>query len=107
MRIEETVDTEVALTRLRETAFDVVISVSRRSLMTGVEFLDSVRTMQPMAVGMVLSASSDSDALMRAVNDVEVLRYLLKPLDEKDLTATCALRSSVQTDCATRAILPM
>ncbi len=86
LRIEETVDPEVALARLRETAFDVVISDYRMPLMTGVEFLGLVRSIQPMAVRMVLSASSDSEALMRAVNDAEVFRYLLKPWDEKDLT---------------------
>ena len=85
LRIEETVDPEVALARLRETAFDVVISDFRMPLMTGVEFLGLVRTIQPKAVRMVLSASSDSENLMRAVNDAEVFRYLLKPWDEKDL----------------------
>ena len=42
-------------------------------------------TIQPNAVRMILSASSDSENLMRAVNDAEVFRYLLKPWDEKDL----------------------
>jgi two-component system, probable response regulator PhcQ len=85
LRIEETVEPEVALAKLRATAFDVVISDYRMPLMTGVEFLSLVRTIQPMAVRMVLSASSDSENLMRAVNDAEVFRYLLKPWDEKDL----------------------
>ncbi len=85
LRIEETVDPEVALAWLREAPFDVVISDYRMPLMTGVEFLSLVRAIQPLAVRMVLSASSDSEALMRAVNDAEVFRYLLKPWDEKDL----------------------
>jgi two-component system probable response regulator PhcQ len=85
LRVEDTVDPEAALTRLREVAFDVVISDYRMPLMTGVEFLGLVRTIQPRAVRMVLSASSDSENLMRAVNDAEVFRYLLKPWDEKDL----------------------
>ncbi|UCU98125.1 response regulator [Acidovorax radicis] len=85
VRIEETVAPEVALARLREAVFDVVISDYRMPLMTGVEFLSLVRTIQPLAVRMVLSASSDSEALMRAVNDAEVFRYVLKPWDEKDL----------------------
>jgi two-component system, probable response regulator PhcQ len=85
LRVEDTVDPETALTRLRETAFDVVISDFRMPLMTGVEFLGLVRTIQPRAVRMVLSASSDSENLMRAVNDAEVFRYLLKPWDEKEL----------------------
>ena len=85
LRIEETVEPEVALGKLRASAFDVVISDYRMPLMTGVEFLGLVRSIQPRAVRMVLSASSDSENLMRAVNDAEVFRYLLKPWDEKDL----------------------
>lgn len=85
LRIEETVEPEVALAKLRESTFDVVISDFRMPLMTGVEFLGLVRSIQPRAVRMVLSASSDSENLMRAVNDAEVFRYLLKPWDEKDL----------------------
>ncbi len=87
VHIEETVEPEAALTRLKETAFDVVISDYRMPLMTGVEFLGLVRTIQPAAVRMILSASSDSDALMRAVNDAEVFRYLMKPWGEKDLAS--------------------
>lgn len=85
LRVEDMVDPEAALARLKETAFDVVISDYRMPLMTGVEFLSLVRVIQPNAVRMVLSASSDSENLMRAVNDAEVFRYLLKPWDEKNL----------------------
>lgn len=85
LRVDDTVEPEVALGRLKEAAFDVVISDYRMPLMTGVEFLGLVRAIQPNAVRMILSASSDSENLMRAVNDAEVFRYLLKPWDEKDL----------------------
>ena len=85
LRIDDTVEPEAALGRLKEAVFDVVISDYRMPLMTGVEFLGLVRTIQPHAVRMILSASSDSENLMRAVNDAEVFRYLLKPWDEKEL----------------------
>lgn len=85
VRVEDMVDPVMALARLKETSFDVVISDYRMPLMTGVEFLGLVRSIQPAAVRMILSASSDSEALMQAVNNAEVFRYLLKPWDEKDL----------------------
>lgn len=85
VRVEDFVEPEHALARLKCSSFDVVISDYRMPLMTGAEFLGLVRTIQPAAVRMILSASSDSQALMQAVNNAEVFRYLLKQWDEKDL----------------------
>ncbi|KAB2903081.1 MAG: response regulator [Burkholderiaceae bacterium] len=83
--IETTVDPEIALGRLRETAFDVVVSDFRMPLMTGSEFLGLVRAIQPHAVRMILSASSDSGTIVHALNEVEVFRYLIKPWVDSEL----------------------
>jgi YesN/AraC family two-component response regulator len=85
LQVETTVDPEVALARFKEVSFDVVISDYRMPLMTGTEFLGLVRSIQPHAVRMILSATSDFETLMHAVNDVEVFRYMVKPWTEKDL----------------------
>jgi YesN/AraC family two-component response regulator len=85
--VESTTDPEAALARLKEVAFDVVISDYRMPLITGTEFLALVRTIQPQTVRMILSASSDFEVLLQAVNDVELFRYLMKPWVEKDLLA--------------------
>jgi len=83
--VETTVDPELALARLKQVPFDVVVSDYRMPLITGTEFLGLVRYIQPQAVRMILSATSDFETLMRAVNDVEIFRYVMKPWDEKDL----------------------
>lgn len=83
--IETTVDPEAALRRLRESTFDVVVSDFRMPLMTGSEFLGLVRTIQPHAIRMILSASSDSSTIVHALNEVEVFRYLIKPWVEREL----------------------
>ncbi|MBO9680878.1 MAG: response regulator [Acidovorax sp.] len=83
--VETTVDPEIALGRLRETAFDVVVSDFRMPLMTGSEFLGLVRAIQPHAVRMILSASSDSGTIVHALNEVEVFRYLIKPWVDSEL----------------------
>lgn len=83
--IETTVDPEAALGRLREAAFDVVVSDFRMPLITGSEFLGLVRAVQPHAIRMILSASSDSATIVHALNEVEVFRYLIKPWDEGEL----------------------
>ncbi len=82
--VESATEPEVALGMLRECAFDVVISDYRMPLMTGVEFLHLVRSIQPYAVRLILSASSDFETLMRAVNEVEIFRYIVKPWQEQD-----------------------
>jgi two-component system probable response regulator PhcQ len=85
LQVEAVSDPELALARLKEVPFDVVVSDYRMPLMTGSEFLGLVRYIQPHAVRMVLSASSDFDSLMQVVNDVEIFRYLTKPWVEKDV----------------------
>lgn len=82
--VETTGDPEWALARLKQVPFDVVVSDYRMPLITGTEFLGLVRYIQPQAVRMILSATSDFETLMRAVNDVEIFRYIMKPWDEKD-----------------------
>ncbi|WP_367849247.1 response regulator [Rhodoferax sp. WC2427] len=99
LRVEETTDPERALLRLKEVAFDVVVSDYRMPLMTGTEFLSLVRSIQPYAVRMILSASSDFETVMRAVNDVEVFRYLAKPWSDREFVdhVRQALERSAQT----------
>lgn len=74
-----------ALARVRDTAFDLVMSDFRMPLMSGLEFLAQVKATQPEAVRMILSASYDFDIIQKAVNDVEVFRYMAKPWDEVEL----------------------
>ena len=47
--------------------------------MTGVEFLEEARKLYPDAKRMLLTAYSDSDAAIRAINSVRVDYYLVKP----------------------------
>ncbi|HSV55127.1 MAG TPA: response regulator [Burkholderiaceae bacterium] len=85
LRVETTTDPEEALALLRDAPFDLVISDFRMPLMSGTEFLQLVRSLQPEAVRIILSASTDGQTLMQAVNDAEVFRYLAKPWVEADL----------------------
>lgn len=82
VHIEDTVEPGDALSKLKGTSFSVVISDYRMPDMTGVEFLEFVRSIQPQAVRMILSASADAEVLMQAVNNAEVFRYVLKPWDD-------------------------
>lgn len=87
LRVESTPDAQLALRRVREIGFDVVMSDYRMPQMSGIDFLAEVRRAQPTSVRMMLSASSDFEIIQRAVNDVGVFRYLSKPWNEDDLVA--------------------
>lgn len=74
-----------ALARVHDTVFDVVLSDFRMPSMSGLAFLAQAKIIQPHAVRMILSASYDFDIIQKAVNDVEVFRYMAKPWDETEL----------------------
>lgn len=91
MRIELFDDPRAALTRAAEISFDVVISDFRMPVMDGVTFLKALREIQPDSVRMILSATTDFDALVTAINEAEIHRYLIKPWVDDEVVATVRL----------------
>ena len=83
--IETFDDPRLALERAGEVDFALVISDYRMPPMDGVEFLMRFRIMQPDAVRLILSASSDVEGLLAAINQAGAFRYILKPWDDIDL----------------------
>ncbi len=83
--IEAFTDPAVALGRAGEAAFEVIMADYRMPQMTGIELLRGVRQVQPHAVRMILSASSDFETLQAAINEIEVHRFLAKPWVDADL----------------------
>src|SRR5262245_63193928 len=53
--------------------------------MTGVELLREVRARQPEAVGIILTAFTDVDVLIEAINLGQIYRYITKPWDGKEV----------------------
>jgi len=91
VQIEIFTDPEQALLRSGETTFDVVVSDYRMPAINGVDFLKTMKGIQPDAVRLVLSASTEFDAIMNAVNQAEVFRYIAKPWQEAELKETIEL----------------
>ncbi|TAK93841.1 MAG: response regulator [Aquabacterium sp.] len=85
VRMEAFVDPLKALARARESTFEIILSDYRMPQMDGITFLQAAKAIQPHAVCMILSASTEVDTIMKAINDVEAFRYLTKPWDEADL----------------------
>lgn len=67
---------------------EIVITDQRMPGMTGVEFLSSIRVAHPDPIRILLTGFSDIEAVIGAINQGEVYRYLQKPWDEKDLQLT-------------------
>ena len=62
-----------------------MVTDQRMPKMTGVELLREVRLRQPDAVGIILTAFTDVDVLIEAINLGQVYRYITKPWDAKEV----------------------
>ena len=74
-----------ALEILESKEVAVVITDQRMPKMSGVELLREVRNRQPDAVGIILTAFTDVDVLVEAINLGQVYRYITKPWDAKEV----------------------
>lgn len=85
-KILATTSAEEALESLRELknkgeVVALFVSDQRMPEMLGVDFLEKARQYYPQAKRILLTAYSDTDAAIRAINEVQLDYYLLKPWD--------------------------
>lgn len=85
--IESFTDPVEALARAKGTKFDLVISDYRMPEVDGVSFLTIFRTLQPDAARLILSGYTDIDALLGAINDARIFRFVSKPWHDGELRA--------------------
>jgi DNA-binding NtrC family response regulator len=79
---------EAAVLRAGEQDFDVVISDYRMPGLNGADVLQLVKGLQPDAIRIVVSATTEILDIADAVNRAEVFRYLAKPWQQDELVAT-------------------
>jgi two-component system, probable response regulator PhcQ len=91
VRLETFTDPELALLRCGEVSFDVVMSDYRMPAINGADFLQFVKRLQPDAVRIVLSASTDFAEVSNAINRAEVFRYVAKPWEAEELRSMLVL----------------
>jgi two-component system sensor histidine kinase/response regulator len=66
----------------------LVITDQKMPGMTGVEFLEKVVASHPNIIRIMLTAYSDIDFIMRAINRCGIYQYILKPWDNRQLKIT-------------------
>lgn len=109
LSIETFTDPEQALLRCGEVLFDAVVSDYRMPGMNGIEVLKIVKGIQPDAIRLALSASTEFETVMQAINQAEVYRYIPKPWQSDELRlileSAFALRDQLMEDRRLAALL--
>jgi signal transduction histidine kinase len=73
---------------LENNDIQLVISDQKMPEMTGVEFLERVAENYPNTVRIILTAYSDTEDIMRAINKCGIFRYLVKPWNKDEMLLT-------------------
>ncbi|MEJ5208646.1 response regulator [Denitratimonas sp. CY0512] len=88
-----------ALRSCEEATFDLILTDYRMPRMDGVEFLTRVIPLQPDAPRVIISGFADRDAIIAAINDAQLTRFIEKPWDDgalQEAVVTILTRGKVQ-----------
>src|SRR5919201_5513375 len=69
---------------LRDEPLALIVADQRMPRMTGIELLEQARAHAPGAKQLLLTAYADTDVAIKAINDIGLDYYLLKPWDPPD-----------------------
>src|SRR5450755_1901054 len=76
---------EEALALARQHDVAAIVTDQRMPKMTGLDLLKAAREIRPDAVGIIVTAFTDVDVLIEAINLGRIYRYVTKPWDSKEL----------------------
>lgn len=79
---------------LKENDIQLVISDQRMDGLSGIEFLKRVKNLYPDSIRIIVTGYGDMDVMMKAVNDCEIYRFILKPWESAEMEQT--LRSGIE-----------
>lgn len=85
LRVEAFASAEAALGRCEESEFDLVITDYRMPAMNGVEFLTRLMDILPEVPRVIISGFADRGAIIAAVNEAQLTRFIEKPWDDREL----------------------
>jgi two-component system probable response regulator PhcQ len=74
-----------ALELARQHTFAVIVSDQQMPEMTGIELLAEIRKLHPEAARILISALPSAAAMIEAVNQAQIFRFILKPWHREEL----------------------
>nr|WP_305906831.1 response regulator [Methylomarinum sp. Ch1-1]MDP4519538.1 response regulator [Methylomarinum sp. Ch1-1] len=80
-----------ALQLLAESDYQVIISDFKMPKMNGAELLRQVKEHYPPIIRIMLTGHADTDAVMGAINEGAVYKFIIKPWNDDDLRVTVGL----------------
>lgn len=80
--VEIYTNAEEALSRIMDKKFDLYLSDYKMPNIDGISFLTAVKNIQPDSIRIILSGYTDLDALMGAINQAEIYRFITKPWND-------------------------
>lgn len=80
-----------ALDILSKSDHQLVISDFKMPGMNGAQFLQEAKKLYPQMIRIMLTGQADTDAVMSAIKDGAVYKFILKPWNDDDLRVTVAL----------------
>lgn len=83
--LEKTTSPLKALEMIKEKHFELVISDHKMPEMDGVEFLKNVQLLSSSTMRILLTAYSDANILIDAINYAKIYRYVKKPYNPEEL----------------------
>ena len=83
-----------ALSCLRNESFSVIITDQQMPLITGLDFLAQAKLIQPDCTRILITAVLNLSTVIKAINQGEIYRFVIKPWLREELLATVA--SAVQ-----------
>lgn len=89
-RVDTFTSPDAALQFARNNAVDLVVSDYRMPGKDGVTFLREFKEIQPDAARLILSGYADLNALIGAINDAQIYRFLNKPWNDYELVSSIA-----------------
>lgn len=82
LQLELYTSPEAAIARCEDVEFDLVLTDYRMPSMNGVEFLIRLMDIQPDVPRVIISGYADRDAIIAAVNEAQLARFIQKPWDD-------------------------
>lgn len=90
IRVDSFSTADEALEFARHNAVDLVLSDYRMPRKDGVTFLKEFKEIQPNAARLILSGYADLNAVIGAINEAQIYRFINKPWNDYELVSSIA-----------------